>query len=142
MSVRRWVIKDPYDTDPATNKWTFIRNPREMTSIYLDRPIVAQPTTAGNKILLWEGPKTAKEWSFSGPVLEKVLFDELRRWVYKRRRLVITDHYGRNISTVLKTIDLVPKRRVNIYYSHEYTVTGLILAVSEPTATDLGPGVF
>ncbi len=138
MAIKRWVLRDPSDTNPATNTYTFIRNPREMTSLYQERAITSTPTTAG-RILLWEGARNAKQFTFSGPVLEKSLFDALQKWVYKRRRLILTDHYGREISCVLTNIDLVPKRRVGYYYSHEYTVSGLALAIGQPTVDNEGP---
>lgn len=138
MTVLRWQIYDPSDDDPDTNTYVFPRNPAEMSSIYQDRTISTLPTTAG-KILLWEGARNAKQFTFGGPVLEKSHFDALRTWVYRRRRLVITDHFGRQITCVLTNIDLVPKRRLNVYYSHDYTVTGLMLEVTPPSVPNSGP---
>lgn len=139
MAVLRWVISDPSDTNPATNKYTFPRNPREMTSIYPERQINATTTVFG-RILLTEGSLPAKQFTFSGPILHKDQFDDLRAWVYDhQRRLVITDHFARKISCVLTSVDMVPKRRLGYYYSHEYTVNGLALKVTEPTIGETGP---
>jgi hypothetical protein len=139
MSVLRWVIVDPYDANPTTNTYTFPRNPTEMTSVYPERA-VSSLTTSSGKVLLYEGTTPAKQFSFSGPVLDKQHFLDLQTWVYnKQRRLNLTDHFGRVISCVLTTVDLVPKRRVNIYYSHDYQVTGLILSVGAPTVANAGP---
>jgi hypothetical protein len=139
MSVLRWVIVDPYDTNSLTNTYHFPRNPRDMSSVYPDRPVTAMTTTAG-KVLLYEGATPPKPFTFSGPILDKQQFLDLQTWVYtKKRRLNITDHFGRVISCILTTVDMVPKRRVNYYYSHEYVVSGLVLGVSAATGPVDGP---
>lgn len=139
MSVQRWVLVDPYDTNTSTNTYTFPRNPTEMTSVYPERAIQSLSTSNG-KVLLFEGTTPAKQFSFSGPILDKQQFLDLQTWVYtKKRRLNLTDHFGRVISCVLTAVDMVPKRRNNIYYSHDYTVTGLVLSVSAATVGELGP---
>jgi hypothetical protein len=137
--VRRWVITDPYDTNPTTNTYHFPRNPREMTSLHRERAVSSLSTT-NHKILLYEGQTPAKSWTFSGSFLHMSEYDDLREWIYDRkRRLIINDHYGRNITCVLTALDAVPKRRIGYYYSHEYTVTALVLDVSDPTIGDQGP---
>lgn len=136
-TVKRWVITDPYDSNPATNTYLFPRNPADMTSVFPERAVASMTTTAG-AILVYEGATPAKSWQFSGPLLDKQQYLDLDQWVYgRKRRVVITDHYGRNITVVLQTLDVVPKRRVNYYWSHDYTVTALILGITAPT---VGPG--
>lgn len=139
MAVLRWVITDPYDTNPSTNTYTFPRNPETMSSPYGERSVTST-VTVGGKVLLHEGTTPAKQWTFQGPVLDKAHFDALHLWVYtKKRRLKVTDHYGRVITLVFTGLEVVPKRRTNVYYSHDYTVTALITAITAPTATDAGP---
>ncbi len=139
MTVQRWVLVDPYDTNTSTNTYTFPRNPAEMTSVYPERAVSALATTGG-KVLLHEGVTPPKQFTFSGPVLDKQQFLDLQTWVYtKKRRLNLTDHFGRVISCVRTSVDLVPKRRANIYYSHDYQVTGLVLSVTAATVSNLGP---
>lgn len=137
-TVLRWTITDPYDTNTQTRVYTFPRNPAEMSSIYPDRSI-SSFTTLHGRVLFYEGTTPAKQFTFAGPVMEKAHFDALREWVYKRkRRVIIRDHFGRKITCVLSSVELVPKRRVNKYYSHDYTVTGLVVSITEPTITDAG----
>ncbi len=137
--VRRWVMTDPYDTNSATNTYNFPRNPKEMTSLHAERAVSSMSTT-NHKILLFEGQTPAKQWQFSGPILDKQQFTDLTAWVYNRKRRVnINDHYGRNISCVLTSFDVVPKRRNGHYYSHEYTISALVLNVSAPTIPNDGP---
>lgn len=139
MSVLRWVLNDPYDTNPATNTYTFPRNPESMTSPLGERSLSSLVTTAG-KVLLYEGTTPAKSWQFSGPLLEKAHYDALYTWVYtKNRRVNLTDHYGRVLSLAFQTLDAQPKRRVNYYWSHDYTVTALILSMSAATVGNVGP---
>ena len=139
MAVKRWVINDPYDTNVLTNSYTFPRNPTTMSSPYGERS-VSSLVTVGGKVLLHEGTKPAKQWTFEGPILDKAHLVALHHWVYNRkRRLKLTDHYGRIITLVFVSLEVVPKRRVNVYYSHDYTVTALVVSISAPTATDAGP---
>lgn len=138
-TVQRWVIVDPYDTNPATNHYTFPRNPAEMSGVYPERALSPLSTTAG-KILTFEGATPAKSWTFSGPLLDKQQFTDLHTWVYlKKRRLVLTDHFGRDITLVFQSLDVVPKRRLNYYWSHDYTVTALILKIERLRVGDTGP---
>ncbi len=139
--VKRWVFRDPYDPNPETNSYTLPRNPREMTGLYPELNVTATRTTAG-KMLLWEGATPAKQFSFSGPILDRAHFQKLYHWTYAHRnRIVIEDHFGRKITAVLTSFDAVPKRRNNIYYSHEYTVTGLVIGWTVSTVPNEGPGV-
>jgi hypothetical protein len=139
MSVKRWVLTDPYDTNAATNRYTFPRNPEAMTSLNPERQI-SSLATLGGQILLHEGNRAAKQWQFNGPILDKAHYDALYEWVYnKRRRVRLTDHFGRTISLVFSQMEAVPRRRVNVYWSHDYTISALVLAVSAATVTDDGP---
>lgn len=139
MAVKRWTLKDPYDTNPLTNSYLFPRNPETMSSPYPERSVSSMVTVAG-KTLLYEGTTPAKQWTFQGPILDKAHFDALHKWVYdKKRRINLVDHYGRTINLVFISLSLEPKRTVNVYYSHTYTVTALINSISAPTALDTGP---
>lgn len=138
-TVKRWVITDPYDTNPATNTYHFPRNPADMTSVYPERSVATMTTSAG-KVLAYEGATPAKSWQFSGPLLDKQQFTDLHTWVYlKKRRLILTDHFGRNITLIFQTLDVVPKRRTNYYWSHDYTVTALILGIQGLSVGADGP---
>lgn len=137
--VRRWVITDPYDVNPTTNTYHFPRNPADMSSLHAERAISSMATT-NRKILLYEGQTPPKSWQFSGPILDKQQFTDLYDWVYNRkRRVIINDHYGRNISCVLQSFEVNPKRRNGYYYSHDYTVTALVLSITAPTIDNAGP---
>lgn len=139
MSVKRWVITDPNDTNSSTNTYTFPRNPASMTSVYGARSVSNLTTTSG-KILLYEGTTPAKQWSFSGPILDKQHFTDLNLWVYtKKRRLNLVDHFGRTIELVFTEFDAVPKRRVNQYWSHDYTINAIITKITGLTVGALGP---
>lgn len=139
MSVLRWKLIDPHDTNTATKTYTFPMNPRDMTSPLPERNIATQGTTRG-RVLLFEGALPAKAWSFSGPILNKAHMEALRHWVYERPgRVYIMDHFGRTIECVLQSFEVTPKRRTGYYYSHEYSVSALITAISDPTVPNAGP---
>ncbi len=137
MTVKRWVIKDPTNTD----SYTFPRNPVSMTSVYADLAISSLPTMRGKR-LFWQGATPAKEWSFTGIILDKSNLTEMHRWcLTKERRLVVVDHYGRIITCVFTKFDAVPKRRRNVYWSHDYTATAQIVSVvaANITVPNTGP---
>lgn len=139
--VKRWKLVDPYvaSTDKYAT-YTFVQNPREMTNIFPSRSFTNSATTNG-KLLVMEGSTPAQSWTFSGPIRHKSEVDALHYWCYrKKRRVRLIDHFGRTLTVLLQQLDITPSRRVNVYWSHEYTVTALVLAVSSPTITDAGPG--
>lgn len=139
MTVLRWKIRDPHDTNVLTNTYTFPMNPREMSSPFRERSIQTVGTTRG-RVLLFEGSAGAKSWQFSGPILNKAHMDALLEWVYERRgRVIITDHFGRQLECVLQAVDFTPKRRIGYYYSHEYSVTALITKINPATVPNAGP---
>lgn len=139
MSVKRWVIVDPNDSNATTNTYVFPRNPASMTSVYSARSVSNLTTTSG-KILVYEGTRPAKQWSFSGPILDKQQFTDLNLWVYgKKRRLNLTDHFGRTLELVFTELDVVPKRRVNYYWSHDYTISAIVTKITGLTVGALGP---
>ncbi len=134
MPIKRWTITNHGDSNPATRKYVFPQNPLSMTSPFPEKSVTAQSTPRG-RALLWEGGTQPHPWEFSGPVLHKDHFDALAHWVYDiRRRLVIEDHYGRIIDVYFTNFDVIPKRRVGYYYSHDYTVSALVLAMRYGTA--------
>ena len=138
-TVRRWVITDPHDDDPTTNTYLFPRNPATMSSLNAERNVSSLSTTNGVR-LLYEGQSPAKAWTFAGPLLDRQQYEDLNSWVYERlSRVVINDHFGRDLTVVLTTFELVPVRRMGYYYSHDYTVSALVLAVGAPTVDNAGP---
>lgn len=138
MSVLRWVLTDPYDST-AAGTYTFARNPKSMTGVFPERAVSSYTTSAG-KVLTYEGTTPPKQWTFTGPILHKTEIDTLHGWVYDRkRRVILTDHYGRKITLIFQSLDIVPARRTGYYWSHDYTITALILSVGGPTVTDVGP---
>lgn len=135
MSVLRWVITDPY----LTTSYTLPRNPLSMSSPYPAKAVTSYTTTTGS-LLLTEGASTAQPWTFTGPLLDKDNLTDLLSWTYgHKRRLVIRDHFGRDITCYLTGLEVIPKRRTGYYYSHDYTMSALVISVSAPTVANAGP---
>jgi len=129
--VKRWVF-----TDPATGEtYTMPRNPSAMTTPFPQRNITAKMTTAINgQMLLTEGSPTPANWQFTGITVDAAHYEKLRHWVNDiNHRVQITDHYGRVIDCVLLLFDAKPKRDMHRLWSHDYTVTALVIKVGEPT---------
>lgn len=129
MAVRRWVFTDPYTNET----YTVPLNPREMTSPFADLNISQRHTTAvDGRALLFEGSSPPANWQFSGAILDANHYAALLAWKEKRRRIRITDHYGRQIEVLLVSFNPTPKRSLGKPWRHEYTMDALVLA--KPTA--------
>jgi len=132
INVIRWVFHDPTGADPD---YTVPINPNVMSSIYPKKTMTMETTTAVNgKVLLWQGMTKPVEWSFGGEILDETHFENLRHWVYdKNYRIQITDHFGRVLKVVLESFEPTPKRAINVYWRHQYTVTGILISAGPPT---------
>lgn len=133
--VVKWKFFDPYDTDTSTNTAYFPVNPNAMTSPFPQRQISTVATTAiDGQTIFVEGQAKPVDWQFSGWINTPYHYDLLRSWVYeRRRRITITDHFGRDIVCVLTNFDAVPQMKNNVYWRHTYTVRGLVVSVGKPT---------
>ena len=131
----RWKFHDPYDSNSGTNTYTFEFNPDSMTSPFPTRTINSAHTTAiDGQVLLTEGAPQLAQWKFSGTIRKGYQYDMLRSWVYDRnRRIEVTDHFGRVLTCVLTQLDAQPLKKINDYWIHSYTVSGLVISVSQPT---------
>jgi hypothetical protein len=109
-----------------------------MDSPFTDRQITAGVSTGGN-ILLTEGAQPANaNWTFSGTLLTQEQYLSLASWVYQRqRRIYVYDHFGRRITCVLKKFDPKPKRSIQYYWRHEWTITAVVISVSQPSVGDI-----
>lgn len=132
VGVRRWRIYDSTE-DMATVGYEFHLNPNKMTSLARERALSVSHTTAPDgRWLITEGEKQAKPWSFGGVILTRDHFRQFDWWFNIRplSLVFIYDHYGRQIQFMPQHFDAVPPegRRKN-YWRHDYTVSGLVLAV-------------
>jgi len=144
MAVLRWRFDDPADPSSA-GAYTFPWNPRAMSSPFPEKAITTQGTVAvGGLVVLWEGAQMPQQWTFTGTTKNAAHYEALRSWVLDRPsgRIYVWDHFGRRLTVVLKAFKAEPpngKAKVGRYWSHEYTITALVLAVSAPTVGDGGP---
>lgn len=95
-------------------------------------------TGINGQSLLFEGHAGAKEWSFSGVLLEREQYLTMQQWVYgRKRRIFVVDHFGRRILCVLRDFDPVPARSISHFWRHNWTITALVVSVSAPTVGDV-----
>lgn len=129
--VMRWALYDPHNGE----SWIMPINPREMSSPFPEKAVSLRQTTAiDGRALLFEGSSTVPDWTFSGRILTADHYAQLLYWSQKRNRITITDHFGRIIPCYLLKFDPTPKRAINRYWSHDYTMTAMVLeAPSAPT---------
>jgi len=138
MSVLRWTFQDPaFPSVIYTLPW----NPQTMSSPFPARSITALATTAiDGQVLLQEGMAEPANWSFSGIIKDAAHYEALRGWTYGHGRIYIFDHFGRQLTVVLKNFKPSPEKiRIGHYWRHTYEVEGLVLAVGAPTIGDDGP---
>lgn len=135
-SVYRWVLDDL-----AGTTYTVPINPNKMSKLKAARAVTIKTTTAvGGQALFFEGQRPPQQFTFAGTLLDKDHFDALDHWVYNTGRIMITDHFLRRLSVVLVDFNAEPERSGNIYWRHQYTVTGYCYNVDTNTAV-LGPTV-
>lgn len=133
----RWQFYDPYDTDPDTNTYTFRIAPNTMTTPHPQRAVNSMVSTAG-QALLFEGSTPTSEWSFGGVLLHRAQYLALQGWVYNRgRRVEVFDHFGRRHTCVLTRFDATPKRSLQHYWRHEWTISAIVIRTTGPQVGDI-----
>lgn len=141
--VKKWKIYDPSDPNPATNTYTFEWSPNAMSSPFPRRSVTAQGTTApGGQALVWEGPREPAMWTFEGSIPNRDQYEALRKWVLERTgRMVVTDHFGRDIVCVFRSFTPTPPERMKVgrYWYHTYSIEALVISVGAPTVPNGGP---
>ncbi len=133
-AFKRWTITD------ANGVYTFRPNPNTMTSPFGKRNITSKVTTAvDGQVLFFEGGKAAQEWTFGGDITDHEQYEALRHWVFDRlgTRVIVTDHFGRQINCVLVDFKPTPKRAVGKYWRHTYEITALVTSVGAPTVNEV-----
>lgn len=121
-----WMLKDPYVGGRAD--YVFPINPREMTTPYVPKAAIANPTLAGDS-LIFQGAQPAARWSFRGYLETKEFHDELAAWAKLGRRFLIRDHRDRWWITTFVTFEPSPKRNLRdggVLWSTDYQVQALI----------------
>ena len=133
MSFLRWVF-----TDPATGAtYEFPVNPNKMTSVFPDKTITIETTTAGDgQVLLFQGNTKPTNWQFSGDILDEAQYEALRHWTYDiHNRIKVTDHFGRDLLVVLQSFAPEPKAGNGKFWRHLYTIKAVLISVGPPTRT-------
>ena len=131
-AVRRWRFTG------GGEQYTVPQNPASMSSLFPTRNVTAR-TTTGGRVLLTEGATPPQSWSFEGSCRTKAHYEALRHWVYDiKQRVVIRDHFGRDIECVLLSFDAKPKRSLDVYWRHEYSISALVISVTAPTVGEAG----
>lgn len=129
MTVTRWTFDD------GTDSVTLPINPSDMGgSLFQELSVTAYATLSG-RILLTEGAPTPGTITFSGDILEQSHYDLFVTWrpagAHGRRRITITDHFGREISGVLTSWQPTPKRSPAYPWRHTFTASFLVLQVDD-----------
>ena len=126
-AVLRWVFDD------GTEEWTVPINPNEMTSPFPTKNVSVQGTVrVTGKPIVFEGNIRPAEWQFSGVILDSDHYSKLLAWANKRRRIWITDHFGRLLDVYLTGFKPTPKRSQR-YWRHDYEITALVFSVGDPS---------
>lgn len=122
--------------DPADGSvMVFDQNPSQMGSPFPQRNLTVQGTTAPDgQSVIFEGQMRPQEWTFTGSCRTHQFYEKLRAWVYDHQgRLLLTDHFGRELVVVLRSFNPTPKRSLNVYWRHDYEIAALVLSVGQPT---------
>lgn len=127
MTVR-WTLYDPL----LDETYTFQRNPRALnrgTSLVKSRQRAANDD--GERILTIQRPVEPIDWGFTGDIRTQEQYNALVAWCKKRRRLILTDHYGDAYWVLLYAFasdEQRPTRKYPIRY--RYSIKALLFGVS------------
>lgn len=131
MSVVRWIF-----TDGATSV-TLPINPASMGGSLFAELSVSSYTNLRGRVLVTEGAPTPGTITFEGDVLEQAHYDLFVTWRptgdHGRRRITITDHFGRDIVGILTSWQPTPKRSPQYPWRHTYQASFLVLSVDDLT---------
>ena len=111
----RWSFTDPLTSD----YWEFPINPNAM-----DPPHRALNLTPGARnatvptqemkntgvARVLQGKRQPLEWTFAGNIRTRDQYMQLRHWTHKRRRILVTDHFGRTWSILLQNLTYTEQR--------------------------------
>ena len=98
------------------------------------------PVLFGDQPLLTQVKQPQHEWSFSGPIMNKVHHDFFIRWVYSiTARKRVQDHFGRAVTVAVLGMSYTPDvNNVGRYWNGEYEVRVQNLGpVSSATVGDI-----
>lgn len=124
-TVVRWKFTS---LDEATS-YQFGVNPNKMGSFIRPRAVDVVTTTAPDgQVLLTEGARKPKQTSFGGVILDQAQHDAMLGWLDDHQRIYLDDHFGRRWEVFILDFAPEPKKTLNRYWRHDYTVTLLILS--------------
>lgn len=144
VGVQRWRFRDPAlegvwlpSEEQWKYEWTVPINPNEMSSPFGEKNVSVRVTSAvDGRALLFEGQAPPPNWTFGGAILDASHHERLLFWSEKRNRVIIRDHFGREIVCYILSFEATPKRSAGRYWRHDYTVTALVL--KKPSAPTVG----
>jgi hypothetical protein len=123
-ATTRWVLED---LGPGGITYTLPNNPSRMTSPHPPRTITAEHTTSPDgQRLVWEGAPKPYPWEFEGYCGTQAFYDNLKLFVDIGRRFYLHDHRGRTWIVSFDYFDAQPRRDVNNYWAHDYTMRATI----------------
>lgn len=131
--VRRWVFQDLLPQEVGgIGSYVFSRNPMEMSSPHLEKPLAAKHTTAPDgQYHIYEAGKIPKEWVLTGFCANTQEREALEKFRDLNRRFWVIDHHRRAWKVVLTHLGLTPKTQQNFNGKqvdpHDYEITLTIL---------------
>lgn len=123
MSVVRWTFYDPNTT--VTN--TYSVNPNAGGTPELKKQTTSQRTTAGAKVIYFEGNTVPHTLQWSGTLLDEDQLDMFQEWFDKRHQILLTDDLGREYYIYITSFQIQRERARQHLWKHSYTMSASIL---------------
>ncbi len=121
----KWLWDDAYLPDRHT--WVMERNPDTMSSLVKAKVLTPERTTSnGGQHVIWQGITPAKDWSFSGIILNEGEFRELEFFYNLNRKFYITTHRNKTYIVTFKSLDVKPKKNADNFWTFEYNATMIL----------------
>lgn len=136
--VNRWTLQSYYRNDQGLfDSYTLPRNPVTFEQVFGSLAVSSEPTTAGGRILSWEGAPVANEWTFTGHVFDQGEYEAMRYWGVRNRKVYLTTHFNERFRVAVNGIEFQRVRDAARPWHQTYTMH--ITLLPDPQLVVIGP---
>lgn len=121
--LRRWVFTDPSNGE----SYMFDVNPNAGGTPQSKRNMTTQKTTAGGKIIYFEGSLEPQTFEWSGVLLDEVQYQAYADWYNKKHQIYVTDDLERTYSIYIISFEPKRERARQHLFKHSYTAKAVLL---------------
>lgn len=116
--------------DGAGHTWAMELNPTNMRSIVFPKVYMTQRTTSGDgQNHIYQGTVAAKDWGFTGTLMNQDEYDELVYFYSLDRKFYVTTHRGDTLIVTFRALDVTPKKNGDNFNTWSYSADVLLFGM-------------